>query len=505
MRTDGLRVESKGRPPSHRHARRDDPHPLQCLLACPRQARRLRRGGLLRRRPDLPSGPATGRPDGGQSRYFTINDVPAGTRAAQLRFSGRTVNTTMLFGLRIDADYRQPHGGFRPVKITYVWDEDGQQRTDEHVATARRPIHDPLRPEDGGEEFCRRIGADGARTNAGLANGCGVCGSTSAFGGHGLAPGHTCIRQAAVLDCAVHSFGCFCPEPHTALKLFSRSPAHAKRESIPESEHAANLPHSRPARWPPGLCLTGTASAQGGSPGRQRRAQGRHRVARRRHHLAAVRSRGGTGGARTGAESQLRPDRSPGEGVEGAVQAALLQGALQRHQRDHGDVLRPGPAARQRDHGPLLDVLGHDHADAVLRPGAGLRRHPSPHAQLRPGRRQTQADQEHQGDVPRPLLGPARRHGPHLRLRQGEGADRPGRRLPRARRVAARQADGRLGPDGLFQLPGQQAAAGHRGRHGQLPEPGGLRAGGDAGALRVPAHLRRRQQVRASTAARGWA
>ena len=41
----------------------------------------------------------------------------------------------MFFGLRIDADYRQPHGGFRPVKITYVWEENGKPQSHEHVAT----------------------------------------------------------------------------------------------------------------------------------------------------------------------------------------------------------------------------------------------------------------------------------------------------------------------------------------------------------------------------------
>ncbi len=39
---------------------------------------------------------------------------------------------------------------------------------------------------------------------------------------------------------------------------------------------------------------------------------------------------------------------------------------------DHGHVFRLGPSAGQRDHGPLLHLLGHDHADAVLRSGAGL-------------------------------------------------------------------------------------------------------------------------------------
>jgi hypothetical protein len=36
--------------------------------------------------------------------------------------------------VRIDADYKQPHGGFRPVKITYVWEEGGLEKKDVHVA-----------------------------------------------------------------------------------------------------------------------------------------------------------------------------------------------------------------------------------------------------------------------------------------------------------------------------------------------------------------------------------
>jgi hypothetical protein len=51
-----------------------------------------------------------------------------------LKFEGKEVNTACLFGLRIDVDYREPAGGFRPVKITYVWDEDGKPKSDVHVA-----------------------------------------------------------------------------------------------------------------------------------------------------------------------------------------------------------------------------------------------------------------------------------------------------------------------------------------------------------------------------------
>jgi hypothetical protein len=73
-------------------------------------------------------------PTQGKCQYTTVSDVPAGTRAALVRWSGQQRNTTCLFLVRIDADYRQPHGGFRPVKVTYVWEEGGLEKRDEHVA-----------------------------------------------------------------------------------------------------------------------------------------------------------------------------------------------------------------------------------------------------------------------------------------------------------------------------------------------------------------------------------
>lgn len=72
-------------------------------------------------------------PTAGSSKYFTIDNVPAGTRQAQIKFAGTQYNTTCVFDLRIDADYREPAGGFRPVKVTYVWEEDGEAKRDEHV------------------------------------------------------------------------------------------------------------------------------------------------------------------------------------------------------------------------------------------------------------------------------------------------------------------------------------------------------------------------------------
>ncbi|MGA2254808.1 MAG: hypothetical protein ABSG53_09115 [Thermoguttaceae bacterium] len=73
-------------------------------------------------------------PTQGKCRYTTVSDVPTGARAARIRWAGTTHNTTCLFLVRIDADYKQPHGGFRPVKITYVWEEGGLEKKDVHVA-----------------------------------------------------------------------------------------------------------------------------------------------------------------------------------------------------------------------------------------------------------------------------------------------------------------------------------------------------------------------------------
>src|SRR5207302_8660600 len=56
-------------------------------------------------------------PRAGFSKYFTFTDIPAGTTAALVKFAGQQRNTTLIFDLRISADYREPHGGFAPVKV----------------------------------------------------------------------------------------------------------------------------------------------------------------------------------------------------------------------------------------------------------------------------------------------------------------------------------------------------------------------------------------------------
>jgi len=73
-------------------------------------------------------------PTQGKCQYVTFTDVPPGTREALVRWSGEQRNTTCVFNLRIDADYLEPYGGFRPVQVTYVWDEAGVEERDVRVA-----------------------------------------------------------------------------------------------------------------------------------------------------------------------------------------------------------------------------------------------------------------------------------------------------------------------------------------------------------------------------------
>jgi len=47
----------------------------------------------------------------------------------------------MIFNHRIDAYYTEPFGGFRPVKVTYLWEEGGIEKKDEHVARAAKEVY----------------------------------------------------------------------------------------------------------------------------------------------------------------------------------------------------------------------------------------------------------------------------------------------------------------------------------------------------------------------------
>lgn len=76
-------------------------------------------------------------PTAGHCKYVTFSEIPPSTREALVRFSGTSRNATMIFNFRIDADYREPQGGFRPVKVTYAWEEGGAPKS--RIFTARKP------------------------------------------------------------------------------------------------------------------------------------------------------------------------------------------------------------------------------------------------------------------------------------------------------------------------------------------------------------------------------
>jgi len=73
-------------------------------------------------------------PTPGHCEYVTFSDVPAGVRDVKVRYAGTSRNTTGFLNLRIDADYKEPAGGFRPVKVTYRWDEEGKAKEQSFVA-----------------------------------------------------------------------------------------------------------------------------------------------------------------------------------------------------------------------------------------------------------------------------------------------------------------------------------------------------------------------------------
>jgi len=81
-------------------------------------------------------------PTPGACKYFTFDKVPRGARSALVRFqSTRQYNTLCLFDFRIDADYGEPRGGFRAVKVTYVWSEGGVEKRHTHIAKTRNETY----------------------------------------------------------------------------------------------------------------------------------------------------------------------------------------------------------------------------------------------------------------------------------------------------------------------------------------------------------------------------
>jgi hypothetical protein len=77
-------------------------------------------------------------PARGDSKYFVFDKVPANTKSALVRLTGKAHAPDNVFirDLRIDADYKEPRGGFAPVKVTYAYEENGEPKTSTHVATS---------------------------------------------------------------------------------------------------------------------------------------------------------------------------------------------------------------------------------------------------------------------------------------------------------------------------------------------------------------------------------
>ena len=74
--------------------------------------------------------------------YVTADAIPPGTCKALVRYEAtRQRNTLCIFDLRIDADYKQPFGGFRPVKITYAWEEEGTEKRHVHIAKSPKETY----------------------------------------------------------------------------------------------------------------------------------------------------------------------------------------------------------------------------------------------------------------------------------------------------------------------------------------------------------------------------
>ena len=118
-------------------------------ISTPADMKRLRFGAHYRLRDQRDAWEASVSFDGGKTfkvvdkqtgpyqgicKSMTVTDIPANTKEAQVRWTATVRNTTCLFLARIDADYAQPAGGFRPVQVTYLWEEGGIEQKDVHVA-----------------------------------------------------------------------------------------------------------------------------------------------------------------------------------------------------------------------------------------------------------------------------------------------------------------------------------------------------------------------------------
>jgi hypothetical protein len=67
--------------------------------------------------------------------YSIFTDIPKGATKALVRYTGNKADTLLIFNLRIDADYRPANAAFAPIKITYLYEENGAEKKSEHIAT----------------------------------------------------------------------------------------------------------------------------------------------------------------------------------------------------------------------------------------------------------------------------------------------------------------------------------------------------------------------------------
>jgi hypothetical protein len=77
-------------------------------------------------------------PTPGMTRLFQFGDWPATTRSALLQFELTGRNTTGIFSLRIDADYRDPLAAAapKPFRVVHRWLESGRPKEHVQVITA---------------------------------------------------------------------------------------------------------------------------------------------------------------------------------------------------------------------------------------------------------------------------------------------------------------------------------------------------------------------------------
>jgi hypothetical protein len=67
--------------------------------------------------------------------FKEVKDIPASVKSVWVKYAGYGAsNGVMLFNQRMDLHYKLPNPGFRPVRVTYVWEENGLEKKDVHVA-----------------------------------------------------------------------------------------------------------------------------------------------------------------------------------------------------------------------------------------------------------------------------------------------------------------------------------------------------------------------------------